>query len=197
MTDSLLASLGAVRREVSNWATVAPLTWAVVPSRCPPRRGIPALAERPLDVVLRDGVRVRCRINEVFNVLEVFCFGAYDSPRTDWSQVTSILDVGANIGAASLWFARRAPRATIVAVEPAAETAARLRENVARNGLADRIHVVQSALGGRRGAAWLRAGYSSALASVVDSADAGEPVQMQTLADALALCSTHKVDLLQ
>ncbi|MGZ5431428.1 MAG: FkbM family methyltransferase [Thermoanaerobaculia bacterium] len=42
-----------------------------------------------------------------------------------------ILDVGANIGCASVWFANRYPNAKIIAVEPDASNVAMLRKNVA------------------------------------------------------------------
>ena len=52
-----------------------------------------------------------------------------------------IVDCGANIGLSALWFARRFPRATIVAVEPDDDNFAMLQANTAHLG--DRVRCVQ------------------------------------------------------
>lgn len=57
-----------------------------------------------------------------------------------------IVDAGANIGAASLWFAAEYPGAHIVAIEPDSDTAALLRSN-----LRDLGTVLEAALGGSPG----------------------------------------------
>ncbi|MDJ0784197.1 MAG: FkbM family methyltransferase [Desulfosarcinaceae bacterium] len=47
------------------------------------------------------------------------------------SEVRSIIDAGANIGLASIYFAHRFPHATILALEPEAENFAQLQKNTA------------------------------------------------------------------
>jgi FkbM family methyltransferase len=59
-----------------------------------------------------------------------------------------IIDAGANIGAASLWFAHEYPKAIIVAIEPEPGNAACLRENTAG---ADNIIIREAALGATAG----------------------------------------------
>ena len=59
-----------------------------------------------------------------------------------------IIDAGANIGATSIWFARKFPKAKILAVEPDAANAACLRANVAAIG---NIEVVEGAIGSTPG----------------------------------------------
>jgi FkbM family methyltransferase len=59
-----------------------------------------------------------------------------------------IIDAGANVGAASLWFARCFPMATIIAIEPDAGSAAICRLNVARTA---NVIVVEAAIGGAPG----------------------------------------------
>lgn len=58
-----------------------------------------------------------------------------------------LFDVGANIGALALPFAKRRPDATIVCFEPARPTVEHLSQNIESNGLADRIQVFNLALG--------------------------------------------------
>jgi FkbM family methyltransferase len=60
--------------------------------------------------------------------------------------VPVIIDGGANIGAASLWFAKKYPAAAILAVEPDPNTFALLTENVGRS-----VTPVQAALGAEPG----------------------------------------------
>ncbi len=65
----------------------------------------------------------------------------------DAGKVPVIVDCGANIGFASIWFARMFPRATIYAVEPEPRNCAMLRRNVAaypnvmpiQAGISDRV----------------------------------------------------------
>lgn len=63
-------------------------------------------------------------------------------------MVPVIVDAGANIGAAALWFARKWPEARIVAVEPDAANVAMARTNCASH---DRIEIVEAAIGGEGG----------------------------------------------
>jgi FkbM family methyltransferase len=77
---------------------------------------------------LRDTIRVRMRTSDerVYEdtlLNEQYAFDLPFSPRT-------IIDAGANIGTASLYFARKYPNATIIAVEAAPSNFALLSENV-------------------------------------------------------------------
>lgn len=67
-----------------------------------------------------------------------------------------VLDVGANIGALALPLAKRLQGGLVFAVEPAADTAERLRQHVAVNRLDHRVRVVDAALSNREGQAVLR-----------------------------------------
>ena len=73
-------------------------------------------------------VRVSNRTSGVFLVHEIFVHGAYDFHPARPDPV--ILDCGANVGMASLYFRLRFPRARIVAVEPAPAAFRLLRDNV-------------------------------------------------------------------
>jgi FkbM family methyltransferase len=61
-----------------------------------------------------------------------------------------VVDAGANIGLFSLRIARAHPGARLIAVEPAPETCALLRHNLADAGITE-VEVVQAALGERTG----------------------------------------------
>jgi FkbM family methyltransferase len=59
-----------------------------------------------------------------------------------------IIDAGANIGAAALWFSERYPKSRIVAIEPDAKSAALCRSNTAER---PNVTVVEGAIGGSPG----------------------------------------------
>lgn len=63
-------------------------------------------------------------------------------------MVPVIIDAGANIGAASVWFKARFPKAAVIAIEPDPDNAAMARMNVA--GLQD-VTVLEAAVGGATG----------------------------------------------
>lgn len=87
----------------------------------------------------------------------------------------AVLDVGANAGVYSLLAASLVgPEGHVDAVEPIAETARRLRENIQENQLADRIQVHAVAVGEAAGVVHMIA--SQDTTNHVVGADAGSPV---------------------
>lgn len=66
------------------------------------------------------------------------------------------VDVGANAGFFSVLLARTLPKRWILAVEPSPVMADRLRDNLDRNGVGDRVEIVQAALADTSGTADLR-----------------------------------------
>jgi FkbM family methyltransferase len=93
----------------------------------------------------------------------------------------TVLDVGANIGTFALAMAQWGCR--VVAVEAASDTVERLRRHVESNGLLDRVQIVQSALGAKKGSITLRCGSTpsdSGLRTVTGEGRALEEVEMET-----------------
>jgi hypothetical protein len=66
----------------------------------------------------------------------------------DAGKTPIVIDAGANVGAASLWFARAFPQAAIVAVEPDPENARLLRLNTAG---APHVLIREAAIAGEHG----------------------------------------------
>lgn len=60
--------------------------------------------------------------------MEVMTFGEYDFPYP--GQPRTIVDLGANVGVAAVWFAERFPEARILAIEPDADNFGLLAENI-------------------------------------------------------------------
>ncbi|HKE44001.1 MAG TPA: FkbM family methyltransferase [Steroidobacteraceae bacterium] len=86
-------------------------------------------------------VRVRAHTADIDVFWQVFVAGEYDIPVDFVPEV--IVDAGAHVGYASLYFAHRFPQARIIAIEPAPANAELLRHNL--NGNA-RVRIVESAL---------------------------------------------------
>jgi FkbM family methyltransferase len=72
---------------------------------------------------------LRAGTSDLYMFEEVFLQGEYALQQALDPKL--ILDVGANVGFASVWFANRYPNAKIIAVEPDPSNAAMLRQNVA------------------------------------------------------------------
>lgn len=72
---------------------------------------------------------LRAGTSDVYMFEEVFLQGEYAIRQPLDPKL--ILDIGANVGCASVWFANRYPNAKIIAVEPDASNVAVLRQNVA------------------------------------------------------------------
>jgi FkbM family methyltransferase len=97
-------------------------------------------------------------------------------------RVPLIVDAGAHIGAASLWFAARYPGSRIVAVEPAEENLAVLRRNAEEAG----ITVVAAAVGAADGEAQLADTGQSSMGFRVGGEGPTRPVAMLSLPTLLA-----------
>jgi len=100
------------------------------------------------------GLRFRCRRGADRMLGEIFHSKVYDVPTVPVRSGDLVVDVGANHGFAACYFAARGAR--VIAFEPDPATYALLVENVATNGLADRIHSVAQAVADRDGTAELR-----------------------------------------
>ncbi len=95
-------------------------------------------------------VVLRSRDSDLSIFYEVFVRRSYDVPESVLppDAVKTIVDVGANTGLTSLYFAGRYPQANIYAVEPNPENFALLKENTAQE---KRIIPVQVCLTGKPG----------------------------------------------
>lgn len=130
------------------------------PVQVPPK---PAPPPGEAEVML-DGRRLRIRGQEGDAYWRALRHGVVESSVTSLLRVTRahlagggqgavLMDVGANIGLASLAMAQAAPgHAVLLAVEPSAANAGHLRHNLAANGL-PRARVEEMALGARAGEA--------------------------------------------
>jgi FkbM family methyltransferase len=86
--------------------------------------------------------------NNIGTLLEVFYEKEYADALTVHRQNPVIIDIGANIGAFTVWAGHMIPSATIYSFEPESTNFALLTHNIERNGLSQRATAVKSAVGG-------------------------------------------------
>lgn len=126
-----LPEVASCRRETSQWLA---LSLAYLRLR---------RLRYPFEVKLRCGERlVLAEYTDLLIFWLVFVRRHYPVRAAD----RVIVDVGANIGVFTLYAAREAPAARIIALEPFPDTRARLVELVGINGLAGRVAVLDCAL---------------------------------------------------
>ena len=107
-------------------------------------------------------VTIRPGTSDAETFADIFRRGAYDISRLDWyddvlavydglvrrGRAPVIIDAGANVGAASIWFGEAFPKARIYAVEPDGGNVEVLRMNVGGRG---NVTVVEAAIDSRPG----------------------------------------------
>jgi FkbM family methyltransferase len=196
-----LAEIRACWRETRQWL---PVTLDYL--------GLRRLAY-PYELRLRGGERIVLR-EHVDVVIFWMVFARQHYPVADSLDV--ILDIGANIGMFTLYAARKAPGARIIAIEPFPDTCDRLRQLVEANQLQDRVAILNCAITGTAGEKTMdsadgipsqyRRIYSPETATLNTSHrgpagakqdDNGVPVQAETLARVLDLAGLPAVDMVK
>lgn len=129
-----------------------------------PLRHVAAMRGKPFRVRVPVGgaFELRPHSSDASTIRQVFRHREYDISRfPQWPGVQQhyrelvaagktplIVDAGANIGAASIWFAAAFPQAVVIAVEPDAANAAACRVNIAGH---PSIRLVEAAIGAAPG----------------------------------------------
>jgi len=139
--------------------------------------------EVPRRLVLRSGVEIERTENHLLlpMVTSIFFRRHYEPPGFRIGPADVVVDIGANIGAFSLYAARRT-RAPIHAFEPCPETYALLLRNLASNRVAN-VQPEQAAVSDRTGTARFFFDRLNAGNSLFDRGVAGapEPIEVRTI----------------
>lgn len=106
---------------------------------------------------LRNGLTLTCRnfskdrgaLNDVW-LDESYDPNIFGTPF-DWSSCHTIVDIGANVGAFTLFAAWKAPQSRIIAVEAEPSNANVVRNNILQNDLEHRVTTIAKAVGGSIG----------------------------------------------
>src|SRR5262245_26464392 len=141
-------------------------------------------------------LRLRPHAGDFFVFHEVFAGGYYAIPEAVGSRITTIVDLGAHVGMTSLFLLEALPAARIVCVEPDADNARLLRQNLASFG--DRALVIEAAVAARAGEASFEAsGWSWERRLRTDTAAGGRRVRCLTIADIMREARLDAIDLLK
>jgi FkbM family methyltransferase len=159
-------------------------------------RHVPAaagLAGSERTIRVQGGLQLRYRLNrgDMQSIREVWIDEAYRLPFDAAPKL--IVDLGANIGLTSLWFAHRYGGTEIIAVEPSPDNARLARLNLEGNNV--RAQVLEAAVGARDGTVYFQEDRDSNLGHVASS---GRPVRQVSMDTVLRdLPPSAEVDLIK
>lgn len=155
-----------------------------------------AVAPAHFIVQLPGGIRAPIRPNGVDRgtLADIFERRLYDVSATG---VKRVLDLGANIGAATLFFASRFPEAEFACVEPFPGNRAVLREAIKLNGI--RATVFEGAVGTEAGESDLHLGGTPDSFSLTPAAASAQRLRVRqfTVPELLAALGWDEIDLLK
>ena len=127
---------------------------------------------------VRGGLELHYRLNrgDIQSIREVWIDECYRLPFD--LKPNNLVDLGANIGLSSLWFAHRYGCQTVIAVEPSPENARLTRLNLERNRIV--AEVIEAAVGPRDGTAIFQDAGESNLGRL-DASSGGRAVTMVSM----------------
>lgn len=189
-----------LRAEVRNWYSIGLLAAIVMPTRIPPRRGLAGtwLGRRIVTFRMRDGSKIACRLQDAGDLISVYLDRDYASLDIQWTQIRTIVDIGATVGCFTLWALRRAPQARALAIEPNPSVYTFLTKNVAANGLTEKVTTIHAAVGAKPGyASVVDQSFSTLATTIPESTASPSNVAMVTLAGLLDESGFVDCDLLK
>ena len=138
---------------------------------------------------------VRTYGGDVFVFHEVFLSEVYRIPASWCREVDSVVDLGANVGFTTLYFAQYFPRANYVCVEPDPNNAAILRRNV--SWLGGQARVIEGAVSDQSGYASFDASGQSWGGQLHRNQPSGVSVRCYTMNELFASCGLSTIDVLK
>jgi len=155
---------------------------------------------RPVTYALRLGprpadVQLRTFSGDLFVLHEIFVSDCYALPSVLSDRVRVVVDLGANVGLTTLYYARRFPEARFVCVEPDPENARLLRANVACLG--EQAMVLEAAVSDVAGLATFEATGWSWGRQLTPSRSTAVQVRCLTVPAVLAAAGVSRVDVLK
>jgi FkbM family methyltransferase len=161
-----------------------------------------ALIPMPLSLslrTLRDPVYLRVSNSDFAVFEEIFDRDEYSAIK-QWKlpDKANIIDLGANIGLASVYFTALLPNASVVVVEPDQDNCRVLRRNCKRLLRDSRLQVFRAFIAASDGTAGIDRDESSWAFHKVDTIDSShEAVPCVSMAHLLAACRFEQIDLLK
>lgn len=107
--------------------------------------------KRAINLGLADGTKLRMRSLRTtdFDIAwQIYWRGDYEAPQP-LLNVQKIVDLGANVGYSCMYWCKKYPECRVTALEPHPRHVGLMKENLARNGMLDRVNVVAAAAGSK------------------------------------------------
>jgi len=146
-------------------------------------------------------IGLRLHTSDLPTFAQIFINEEYNSPGLP-ATVSTIVDLGANVGLSAVFFGLRYPKARILCVEPDGENFAAMASNIA--ALGDRVYQLQAAVWTRNGVVNLKTEDTNGQSlgawgvQVGDTASAsGHRVACYTMETLFSMAMFDKVDLLK
>jgi FkbM family methyltransferase len=130
-------------------------------------------------IFVEGGIEITYRRNrgDIYTVREIWIDEIYRLP--DGHTPKTVVDLGAHIGLASLWFAKIYEPSFIVAVEAAPSNAALASRNLERNSVPAKV--IEAAVGREDGRGFFREARASNLGRLGEAGDEVDVLSIQTL----------------
>src|SRR2546427_6179555 len=132
---------------------------------------------------------------DIYLFYEVFLSTYYQIPDHLKREAMTIVDLGANIGLASRFFAETFPNARFVCVEPNPSNIAILRKNVATLGA--RVRIIEGAISDRAGEAHFAGSLECWRGRLDKNASSGCVVRCYTMDEIFTLGGIDRIDILK
>ena len=132
---------------------------------------------------------------DIYLFHEMFSTAYYEIPARLKREARTIVDLGANIGLASRFFAEIFPNATLVCVEPNPPNIAILRKNVANLG--GRVRIIEGAVSDHAGEAHFAGSFECWRGHLNKNASSDYVVRCYTMDDILTLGGIDRIDILK
>lgn len=141
-------------------------------------------------------VWLRTYSGDIEMLYEIFWRNVYSNNQIRWNQLTNIVDLGANIGMTSLFFAQKT-QATIYAVEPDPDNFEQLTHNLADEISASRLVPVQAAIAAEDKPLFLHKNQKSYNSTVSGTTESDIVVRGMTIKTLFREMYLEQVDLLK
>ncbi|MES2765774.1 MAG: FkbM family methyltransferase [Bacteroidota bacterium] len=142
-------------------------------------------------------IYLRTQSGDIAMFYEMFWRVVYKLPQDVFKNVKTIVDLGANVGMASLYFAENCPQAKIFAVEPERNNFSVLTKNLADKSAQKRFKKLQAAIDDKDGEVTLHSGGMSYNVHISDGNDRGENVRAISMNSLLNGFDIAEIDLLK
>jgi FkbM family methyltransferase len=154
-----------------------------------PKRYLVRFGGRPVDLLLRTYG------GDLYLLHEIFLSRTYWIPLSWRRPVATVVDLGANVGLATLFLSQYFPTARFVCVEPNPANTAILKQNI--SSLGELAQVIEGAVNASSGEAWFEDSVECWRGRLCQDRNRGRLVRCYTMEEILTACDLSTIDVLK